>query len=105
VIHVGSRHSAIQEGAPGTQSHNISRNSASCSFTPPHHPQHQIHPHIPLIHITTHPISHTPKQNTMSSLVNALRDLVTSLVELVWSFFTTAGGLVQKASLCCTNCV
>lgn len=32
----------------------------------------------------------------MSSIINALTDLVTSLVELVWSFFTTAGHLVQQ---------
>jgi hypothetical protein len=32
----------------------------------------------------------------MSSIVNALSDLFTSLVELVWSFFTTAGALVQR---------
>jgi phage-related protein len=32
----------------------------------------------------------------MSSIINALSDLFTSLVELVWSFFTTAGALVQK---------
>ena len=32
----------------------------------------------------------------MSSIVNALTDLVKSVVELVWSFFTTAGDLVQK---------
>jgi hypothetical protein len=34
----------------------------------------------------------------MSSIVNALSNLVSSLVELVWSFFTTAGGLVQKTA-------
>ncbi|CAN9162008.1 unnamed protein product [Alternaria alternata] len=34
----------------------------------------------------------------MSSIVNALSDLVKSLVELVWSFFTTAGALVQKTA-------
>jgi hypothetical protein len=32
----------------------------------------------------------------MSSIINALSDLFTSLVELVWSFFTTAGALVQR---------
>jgi len=32
----------------------------------------------------------------MSSIVSALSDLVKSLVEVVWSFFTTAGELVQK---------
>ncbi|CAO2650222.1 Nn.00g015140.m01.CDS01 [Neocucurbitaria sp. VM-36] len=32
----------------------------------------------------------------MSSIINALTDLVKSVVELVWSFFTTAGDLVQK---------
>ncbi|KAH6870169.1 hypothetical protein J4E91_009512 [Alternaria rosae] len=32
----------------------------------------------------------------MSSIVNALSDLVSSMVELVWSFITTAGALVQK---------
>jgi len=32
----------------------------------------------------------------MSSIVNALTDLVKSLLEVVWSFFTTAGELVQK---------
>ncbi|KAG9185803.1 hypothetical protein G6011_07134 [Alternaria panax] len=32
----------------------------------------------------------------MSSIVNALGDLFKSLVGLVWSFFTTAGALVQK---------
>ena len=34
----------------------------------------------------------------MSSIVHALSDLVSSLVELVWSFFTTAGDLVQKTA-------
>ncbi|KAJ4372905.1 hypothetical protein N0V83_003196 [Neocucurbitaria cava] len=34
----------------------------------------------------------------MSSIVNALSDVVKSLVELVWSFFTTAGDLVQKTA-------
>ncbi|RAR12423.1 hypothetical protein DDE82_000134 [Stemphylium lycopersici] len=32
----------------------------------------------------------------MSSIINALSDLFKSLVELVWSFITTTGGLVQK---------
>jgi phage-related protein len=32
----------------------------------------------------------------MSSIINAMSDLVTSMVELVWSFFTTAGHLVQN---------
>jgi len=32
----------------------------------------------------------------MSSIINALTDLVKSLLEVVWSFFTTAGELVQK---------
>ena len=32
----------------------------------------------------------------MSSIINAMSDLVSSLVELVWSFFTTAGHLVQN---------
>jgi phage-related protein len=32
----------------------------------------------------------------MSSIINALSDLFTSLIELVWSFFTTAGALVQR---------
>ena len=32
----------------------------------------------------------------MASIINALGDLVKSLVEVVWSFFTTAGHLVQK---------
>jgi phage-related protein len=34
----------------------------------------------------------------MSSIVNALSDVVSSLVELVWSFFTTAGHLVQNTA-------
>jgi phage-related protein len=34
----------------------------------------------------------------MSSIVNALTDLVSSFVELIWSFFTTAGDLVQKTA-------
>ncbi|KAF2832745.1 hypothetical protein CC86DRAFT_377862 [Ophiobolus disseminans] len=34
----------------------------------------------------------------MSSIINALTDLVGSLVELVWSFFTTAGHLVQNTA-------
>ncbi|KAL1792515.1 hypothetical protein ACET3X_009022 [Alternaria dauci] len=34
----------------------------------------------------------------MSSIVHALSDLFKSLVELVWSFFTTAGALVQKTA-------
>jgi hypothetical protein len=32
----------------------------------------------------------------MSSIVSSLTDLVKSLVEVVWSLFTTAGELVQK---------
>ncbi len=32
----------------------------------------------------------------MSSIVQSLSDVFSSLVELVWSFFTTAGDLVQK---------
>ncbi|KAF2024505.1 hypothetical protein EK21DRAFT_104618 [Setomelanomma holmii] len=32
----------------------------------------------------------------MSSIVHALSDLVSSFVELIWSFFTTAGHLVQN---------
>ncbi|KAJ4326230.1 hypothetical protein N0V94_000177 [Neodidymelliopsis sp. IMI 364377] len=32
----------------------------------------------------------------MSSIVKSLSDVATSLIELVWSFFTTAGDLVQK---------
>ncbi|KAF1941070.1 hypothetical protein EJ02DRAFT_423416 [Clathrospora elynae] len=34
----------------------------------------------------------------MSSIINALTDLVTSVMELIWSFFTTAGDLVQKTA-------
>ncbi len=34
----------------------------------------------------------------MSSIVKSLSDVFTSLVELVWSFFTTAGDLVQKTA-------
>jgi hypothetical protein len=34
----------------------------------------------------------------MSSIVHALSDLVKSMLELVWSFFTTAGDLVQKTA-------
>ncbi|KAF1849034.1 uncharacterized protein K460DRAFT_279658 [Cucurbitaria berberidis CBS 394.84] len=34
----------------------------------------------------------------MSSIVNALSDVVSSLVELVWSFFTTAGNLIQNTA-------
>jgi phage-related protein len=34
----------------------------------------------------------------MSSIIKALSDLATSLVELVWSFFTTAGALLQKTA-------
>ncbi|KAF1837658.1 hypothetical protein BDW02DRAFT_565766 [Decorospora gaudefroyi] len=34
----------------------------------------------------------------MSSIVNALQDLVASMMELVWSFVTTAGELVQKTA-------
>ncbi|EDU44976.1 hypothetical protein PtrSN002B_001623 [Pyrenophora tritici-repentis] len=34
----------------------------------------------------------------MSSIVSALTDLVKSLLEVVWSFFTTAGELVQKTA-------
>jgi hypothetical protein len=33
---------------------------------------------------------------TMSSIINALSDLVSSLVELVWSFFTTSVHLVEN---------
>lgn len=32
----------------------------------------------------------------MSSIVSSLTDLVKSLVEVVWSLFTTAGELAQK---------
>jgi hypothetical protein len=34
----------------------------------------------------------------MSSIVKAVSDLAASLVELVWSFFTTAGHLVQNTA-------
>ncbi|KAJ4330410.1 hypothetical protein N0V87_010014 [Didymella glomerata] len=34
----------------------------------------------------------------MSSIVKSLSDVFTSLLELVWSFFTTAGELVQKTA-------
>jgi uncharacterized protein involved in response to NO len=34
----------------------------------------------------------------MSSIVNALSDLVSSMVELVWSFFTTALHLVENTA-------
>ncbi|KAF3041276.1 hypothetical protein E8E12_001746 [Didymella heteroderae] len=34
----------------------------------------------------------------MSSIVKSLSDVFTSLVELIWSFFTTAGELVQKTA-------
>jgi phage-related protein len=34
----------------------------------------------------------------MSSIVNALSDVVSSFVELIWSFFTTAGHLVQNTA-------
>lgn len=34
----------------------------------------------------------------MSSIIKALSDLATSVVELIWSFFTTAGALVQKTA-------
>lgn len=34
----------------------------------------------------------------MSSIVRSLSDVFSSLVELVWSFFTTAGELVQKTA-------
>lgn len=34
----------------------------------------------------------------MSSIVNALSDLVSSVVELIWSFFTTAAHLVQNTA-------
>lgn len=34
----------------------------------------------------------------MSSIIGALSDVVTSFVELIWSFFTTAGTLVQKTA-------
>jgi hypothetical protein len=34
----------------------------------------------------------------MSSIVKSLSDVFTSLLELVWSFFTTAGDLVQKTA-------
>lgn len=32
----------------------------------------------------------------MASIINALSDLAASVVELIWSFFTTAGQLVEK---------
>lgn len=32
----------------------------------------------------------------MSSIISALGDIATSVVELIWSFFTTAGAIVQK---------
>ncbi|KAJ8114098.1 hypothetical protein OPT61_g3936 [Boeremia exigua] len=34
----------------------------------------------------------------MSSIVKSLSDVFTSLLELVWSFVTTAGDLVQKTA-------
>lgn len=34
----------------------------------------------------------------MSSIIKSISDVFTSLVELVWSFFTTAGDLVQKTA-------
>ncbi|KAF3032622.1 hypothetical protein E8E11_001721 [Didymella keratinophila] len=34
----------------------------------------------------------------MSSIAKSLSDVFTSLLELVWSFFTTAGELVQKTA-------
>ncbi|KAI8931076.1 hypothetical protein NX059_012087 [Plenodomus lindquistii] len=34
----------------------------------------------------------------MSSIVKAVSDLFASVVELIWSFFTTAGALVQKTA-------
>jgi len=34
----------------------------------------------------------------MSSIINALTHLARSLVELVWSFFTTGGELIQKTA-------
>ncbi|UPX20250.1 uncharacterized protein EKO05_0010490 [Ascochyta rabiei] len=34
----------------------------------------------------------------MPSIVKSLSDVFTSLLELVWSFFTTAGDLVQKTA-------
>ncbi|KAH6621978.1 hypothetical protein C7974DRAFT_414655 [Boeremia exigua] len=34
----------------------------------------------------------------MSSIIKSLSDVFTSLLELVWSFFTTAGDLVQKTA-------
>ena len=34
----------------------------------------------------------------MSAIVSAMSDLVSSVVELVWSFFTTAGHLVQNTA-------
>ncbi|KAF2846251.1 hypothetical protein T440DRAFT_522005 [Plenodomus tracheiphilus IPT5] len=34
----------------------------------------------------------------MSSIVKAVTDLFASVLELVWSFFTTAGTLVQKTA-------
>lgn len=34
----------------------------------------------------------------MSSIVKSLSDVFTSLLELVWSFFTTAGELVQRTT-------
>lgn len=34
----------------------------------------------------------------MSSIVNALSDVVASIVELVWSFFTTAAHLVENTA-------
>lgn len=34
----------------------------------------------------------------MSSIIGALSDVVTSFVELIWSFFTTAAHLVQNTA-------
>lgn len=34
----------------------------------------------------------------MSSIINALSDLVTSVVEVIWSFFTTALHLVENTA-------
>jgi phage-related protein len=61
-----------------------------------------VHDHLPLPLLGI-PLLH-PKQSSqtasiaMSSIVKALSDLVSSLVELVWSFFTTAAHLVENTA-------
>jgi hypothetical protein len=79
-----------------TNQHNFSHKQDSPSKAPPHYLHLTLSPQT--CYTTPLTITHKYSRTNMSSIVNALSDLVKSLVELVWSFFTTAGALVQKTA-------